>query len=152
MMIKIGDFTGSKIQALLPEHLVNMAEHSPPESIQALHFVALQASEITFWTGWAQDELLSCGALRELDSTHGEIKSMRTATAHRRRGVARQFMAHIIAEATRRNYRRLSLETGSRAAFAPARLLYQRFGFVECPPFADYVLDVNSVCMTKWLR
>ncbi len=151
MIIKIDDLSGPEIQALLQQHLANMAEHSPPESIHALDVAALRAPGITFWSGWDGNVLLGCGALRELDSTHGEIKSMRTAPEHRRRGVARQFMGHLIAEAQRRRYSRLSLETGSMAAFEPARRLYVSFGFEACPPFANYVLDTNSVCMTKRL-
>ena len=151
MIIKLDDLSGPEIQALLQQHLTNMAEHSPRESIHALDVTALRAPGITFWSGWDDHVLLGCGALRELDSIHGEIKSMRTAPEHRRRGVARQFMTHLIAEARRRRYTRLSLETGSMAAFEPARRLYASFGFKVCPPFANYVLDVNSVCMTKEL-
>ena len=151
MIIRIDDLTGPAIKALLEEHLADMAKHSPPESIHALDLAALRIPSITFWTGWQDLSLMGCGALREIDSTHGEIKSMRTATTHRRQGVARRFLEHIIAESRHRNYQRLSLETGSMAAFAPARQLYQQFGFSICPPFADYVLNANSVCMTKRL-
>ena len=91
---------------------------------------------------------MGCGALKELDPTHGEIKSMRTASAHLRKGVAAALLIHNMEEARRRSYRRLSLETGSMDAFAPARSLYTRFGFRFCPPFADYVEDPFSVFMT----
>lgn len=151
MIIQIDDLTGPEIKALLEEHLADMAQHSPPESIHALDLEALRAPSITFWTGWQGHSLIGCGALREIDSTHGEIKSMRTATTHRRQGVARQFLTHLIAEARRRNYQRLSLETGTMAAFAPARQRYRQFGFSPCPPFADYVLDANSLCLSKRL-
>jgi putative acetyltransferase len=151
MIIKLDNLSSPAIRALLEEHLADMALHSPPESIHALDLTALRAPEITFWTGWEGDALVGCGALRELDPVHGEIKSMRTARPHRRQGVARQFLEHILAEARRRHYQRLSLETGSMAAFAPARQLYHQFGFTPCPPFADYVLDANSVCMTRGL-
>ncbi len=125
--------------------------HSPPESVHALPLEGLRAPEISFWSAWEGDELLGCGALKELDPRHGEIKSMRTVSAHLRKGVAAALLHHIVAEAQRRGYERLSLETGSMAAFAPARALYQRHGFRECGPFADYREDPNSVFMTRLL-
>jgi putative acetyltransferase len=155
MLIKTDDLNGPEIHALLEEHLRAMHVHSPPESVHALDLGALQqalhASTLTFWTAWQDDELCGCGALRVLDQESAEIKSMRTATAHLRRGVARTLLAHIVDEATRRGYRRLYLETGSMDAFEPARRLYAGFGFTQCGPFADYVLDPNSVFMTKGL-
>ena len=122
---------------------------SPPESVRALDLDGLRRPEITFWTAWSGNALLGCGALKELSPDHGEVKSMRTARAHRRGGVARAMLAHIVAEARRRGYERLSLETGSMAEFAPARSLYERFGFRYCEPFAGYVDDPNSVFMTR---
>lgn len=95
--------------------------------------------------------LLGCGALKELDPTHGEVKSMRTADAHRRRGIGRAILAHIVAVARARRYERLSLETGSMAAFKPAQRLYESFGFVYCGPFGEYVEDPYSVFMTMRL-
>lgn len=151
MRIRDDDLGGPEIAALLQEHLENMAQISPPESRHALDLEALRSPEITFWTAWQADELLGCGALKELDGRHGEIKSMRTASAHLRKGVASRILKHIIEEAGRRAYRRLSLETGSMAAFEPARLLYARFGFEYCGPFADYREDPNSVFMTREL-
>lgn len=121
---------------------------SPRESIHALDLDGLRSPDITFWTVWGGDELLGCGALRELDSAHGEIKSMHTAAAHRGRGVAALLVNHILDVARFRSYRRLSLETGSMAGFAPARALYARFGFVECGPYGKYRLDPNSTYMT----
>ena len=128
-----------------------MYEISPPESVHALDLAALRKPEITFWTAWRDGELLGCGALKALDATHGEIKSMRTASAHRRTGVGRAVLEHIFAEARARSYARLSLETGSMEAFAPARRLYESFGFAYCPPFGDYTEDPNSVFMTRAL-
>ena len=148
MQIKIDDLRGPEIQALLQEHLDSMQLYSPPESIHALDMEALRKPEITFWTAWENDELLGCGALKELDVQHGEIKSMRTASPHRRQGVAKVLLTHILEEARRRGYKRVSLETGSHAAFAPARSLYAAFGFTSCEPFADYKLDPYSVFMT----
>ena len=102
-------------------------------------------------SAWRGTELVGCAALKELGDRHGEIKSMRTTAAHRREGAAAQLLRHIVAEARRRRYRRLSLETGSAAAFAPARSLYRRFGFEACAPFGDYVDDPHSVFMTRRL-
>jgi len=151
MEIKNDDLTGSEITELLLEHLENMAENSPPESMHALSLEELRKPDITFWSVWNGGELMGCGALKELDPQHGEIKSMRTASNHRRKGVAARMVEHILEKARRRNYRRVSLETGSMDAFIPARTLYAKFGFEECGPFADYVEDTNSVSMTKEL-
>lgn len=151
MLIRVDDLTGPEIRALLEEHLRNMYELSPPESVHALDLAALRRPEITFWTAWSEGALVGCGALKELDPAHGEVKSMRTASAHRRKGVGRAMLEHIIAEARARSYARLSLETGSMAAFLPARKLYESFGFAYCAPFADYTDDPNSAFMTRML-
>ena len=152
MEIRIDDLNGSEIRALLQEHLANMRQISPPESIHALPIEGLRKPEVTFWSAWENGELLGCGALKELDAQHGEIKSMRTSARHRRKGVARAILDYIIGEAERRGYDRLSLETGSMDAFDPARQLYARAGFTFCGPFADYTEDPNSVFMTMELR
>lgn len=149
--IRLDDLSGPEVRALLEEHLRNMHELSPPESVHALDIDKLRGPDVTFWTVWAGGELLGCGALRELSPTHGEVKSMRTALAHRGRGVARTVLNHIIQEAKKRSYDRLSLETGSMKAFEPAQKLYESFGFAYCSPFADYTEDPNSVFMTKQL-
>jgi putative acetyltransferase len=148
MNIIVDDLKGPEIRALLQEHLDGMKLTSPPESIHALDLEALRKPDITFWTVWEDGELFGCGALKELDPLHGEVKSMRTAERHRKKGVARAVLTTIIAETKRRGYRRLSLETGSNEHFAPARGLYESLGFVYCEPFADYRLDPNSVYMT----
>ena len=148
MVIREDDVRGAEVLALLEVHLADVARHSPPESVHALDLEALRAPEVTVWTAWEGGELLGCGALMELDPYHGEIKSMRTAQAHLRRSVGARILEHLIGEARRRAYRRLSLETGSMEAFAPARRLYARFGFEPCPPFADYRPGPYSVYMT----
>ncbi|XEC97550.1 GNAT family N-acetyltransferase [Paenibacillus tarimensis] len=145
------DLSGPEIAALIGEHLHGMELHSPPESVHALDLEELKKPEITFWSAWEQDDLAGCGALKELDSQHGEVKSMRTASAHLRKGVARRILEHIIEDAKRRGYKRLSLETGSMDAFEPARRLYAGFGFQYCQPFGDYIEDPHSVFMTKEL-
>lgn len=151
MHIRLDDLTSPQVHALLEEHLQSMGQLSPPESIHALGLDELRQPEVTFWTAWSGDALLGCGALKELDSLHGEIKSMRTASAHRRKGVARAMLAHIIEEARKRSYARLSLETGAMQAFEPAQRLYASFGFTYCRPFAEYIEDPNSVFMTRGL-
>jgi putative acetyltransferase len=152
MEIRVDDLRGPDVARLLQEHLQSMALHSPPESIHALDLEALRGPDITFWCAWQGAELMGCGALKELTPRHGEIKSMRTVSSHLRKGVAAQLMRHILDVAESRSYERLSLETGSMAAFVPARNLYARFGFKPCAPFADYVLDPYSVFMTRELR
>jgi putative acetyltransferase len=147
--IREDDLTGKEIADLLREHLENMREITPPESIHALDLEALRSPNITFWTAWEGDELLGCGALKELDSRSGEVKSMRTAKAHRCKGVASKILEHIIKEAERRAYNCLNLETGSSPEFAPARALYTRYRFEHRDPFAEYIDDPNSVFMTK---
>jgi putative acetyltransferase len=124
---------------------------SPRESVHALDLSGLRGPGITVWTVWEGNELLGCGALKELDSAHGEVKSMRTARAHLRRGVAQALLERVMGEARLRGYQRLSLETGAQGAFGPARRLYERFGFEPCPPFAGYVEDPNSVFLTRLL-
>jgi putative acetyltransferase len=148
MKIIVDDLSGPEVHALLQEHLDSMQLYSPPESIHALNLEELRKPEIAFWTAWENDVLLGCGALKALDSQHGEIKSMRTSAQHRRQGVARELLRHIIEVATQRGYKRLSLETGSHEAFMPARTLYVSFGFTYCEPFGDYQLDPFSVFMT----
>jgi putative acetyltransferase len=149
MDIRVDDLSSPEIIRLLHEHLQSVALHSPPESVHALGLEALRNPDITFWSVWQDSELMGCGAVKELDSRHGEIKSMRTVSLHLRKGVAARLMHHILEEAERRSYERLSLETGSMDAFAPARSLYASFGFEPCGRFANYVEDPYSVFMTR---
>ena len=151
MRFEIDDLTREPVRALLEEHLRHMRAVSPPESVHALDIDGLRAPEVTFWTAWVDGDLAACGALKALSIAHGELKSMRTVTARRGQGVGRAMLAHLLAQAQSRGYQRLSLETGSMAAFAPARRLYESFGFSVCDPFADYVSDPNSVFMTRTL-
>jgi putative acetyltransferase len=151
MKIELDDLTRPEIHALLNEHLRNMYEVTPPESVHALDLEKLRRPEITFWSAWDGPLLLGCGALKELDPEHGEVKSMRTPSALRRRGAGRALLAHLIDVARSRGYRRLSLETGSNAAFKPAQKLYESAGFTYAGPFADYVDDANKVFMTMQL-
>lgn len=146
--IREDDLTGSEIIDLLTGHLNDMAQVSPPESCHALDLEDLRKPGITFWTIWDGSALAGCGALKKIDDAHAEIKSMRTARAYFRCGVASQMLRHMIAQAKIRGDRRLSLETGSMAFFEPARKLYLRFGFEYCSRFGSYIDDPNSVFMT----
>jgi putative acetyltransferase len=152
MKIEIDDLSRPAVHALLNEHLQSMYELSPHESVHALDIEALRDPAITFWTAWDDSVLVGCGAIKELDPTHGEVKSMRTPRAHRRKGAGRAILAHIIAVARSRSYGRLSLETGSMEEFRPAHRLYESFGFTYCGPFGDYTDDPNSVYMTRRLQ
>jgi putative acetyltransferase len=151
MNIRIDDLTRPAVHALLSEHLAHMHSITPAESVHALSIDELRKPDITFWCAWEGDDLLGCGALKELTPRHGEVKSMRTVRAHLRKGVARAILVQIIEEAKRRSYDRLSLETGSMVEFQPAVRLYAGFGFTSCPPFGDYVEDPNSLFMTRKL-
>ena len=148
MRVAPDDPRAADVAALLCEHLEDMARHSPPESIHALDLDALCAPQVTFWTARDDGTLMGCGALLELAADRGEIKSMRTAGPYRGRRVAAALLEFMIAEARRRNYRRLSLETGSAAPFAAAHALYRKFGFLDCGPFGSYREDPFSRYMT----
>jgi putative acetyltransferase len=149
--IEPDDLSRAAVHELLREHLADMTATSPAESVHALDLDGLREPGVTFWTAWAEDVLLGCAALKQLNPAHGEIKSMRTTEHARGRGLASGLLRHLIDESVRRGYARLSLETGSQEFFAPARRLYARHGFAECPPFADYRPDRNSVFMTREL-
>ena len=148
MQIAVDDPGLPEVRELLEEHLRNMYELSPPESVHAFDVGKLQEPDVTFWTVRDGPILLGCGALKEIDSGHGEIKSMRTPLSLRRRGAGRLVLTHIITVARERGYKRLSLETGSMEAFVPAQRLYESFGFSYCEPFGDYRPDPNSIFMT----
>ena len=137
-VIRPGDFDDDRVKALLTRHLQGMHANTPPGHVFALDWSGLQRPEISFYALWEGEELLGVGALKALESRAGEIKSMRTADAHLRRGVGTTILEHIIAEARRRGYTRLSLETGSGPAFEPAVTLYRKYGFTEGGAFDGY--------------
>ena len=151
MKIIVDALTNTQVTALLEEHLAGMTEHSPPGCIHALDLEKLKAVDVTFWTAWNKDDLLGCGALKELDSRHGEIKSMRTAKPFLGTGIGTAILEHIIAVARSRSYTRLSLETGSGPGFDAAHALYEKYGFSYCGPFASYTEDPFSRFMTMEL-
>lgn len=148
MRIELDDLSRPAIHQLLEEHLANMYELSPPESVHALDLSKLKRPEIAFWTIWEGDTLMGCGALKDMGNGEGEIKSMRTPKALRGRGAGRAMLKHILAQARARGMQQLWLETGSQDAFEPARQLYASEGFTFCGPFADYTDDPNSMFMT----
>jgi putative acetyltransferase len=147
MRIEIDDLSRPQVHALLEEHLANMYELSPPEQAFALDLSKLRADEITFWTVWEHEKLVGCGALKELSPSHGEIKSMRTPANARGRGAGRAILTHIIAVARQRGYTRLSLETGTHAAFGPAHNLYRSKGFAVSGPFGGYIASEHNIFM-----
>ncbi|GHJ36585.1 GNAT family N-acetyltransferase [Streptomyces sp. TS71-3] len=151
MDIAVDDLSGDDIAAFLAAHVSEMKTLSPLESKHALDLDGLRRPEITFWSVRDGGALVGCGALKELDGDHAELKSMRTDPVRKRSGIASWLLAHIVAEAGRRGYRRLSLETGSAEFFAPARALYAKFGFAYCPPFGEYRDDPHSVYMSRLL-
>jgi putative acetyltransferase len=153
LQFRVDDLRDPRIAAFLNEHLADMRRVSPPESVHALDLEALRQPHIRFWSAWTDDgaTLAGTGALKRLEATHGEIKSMRTNAALRGRGVASAILAHLLAQARMQGYERLSLETGSQPFFAPARALYARHGFVACGPFEGYREDPNSCFMTMAL-
>jgi putative acetyltransferase len=151
MKIAVDDLSGPEIAAFLTEHVREMRSVSPPESKHALDLDALRAPEITFWSVSDAGLIVGCSALKRLDATHAELKSMRTAPAVKRSGIASLLLTHVITEAAAMGFTRISLETGSAAFFEPARKLYEKFGFQYCEPFAHYIEDPLSVFMEKIL-
>ncbi|MCG8638290.1 MAG: GNAT family N-acetyltransferase [Desulfobacterales bacterium] len=147
--ILIDDLSNPKVIEFLNDHLRHMVEITPPGCVHALDVEALKKPEITFWTVWERSVLVCCGALKELNATHAELKSMRTAPSHLGKGIASRLLEHILTEAKKKGYQRISLETGSYDAFTPARNLYEKFGFKYGKPFSDYNENPNSVFMTK---
>jgi putative acetyltransferase len=150
--IAIDDLSGIDTIELVHSHLSEMKNVTPrAESVHALDLDGLRRPEVTFWSLRDSDSgrLAGCGAIKRLDPIHAEIKSMRTAAAFQRRGVAARLLAHIEAEAGEMGLTRLSLETGAEDFFEPARRLYLRSGFEYCEPFGTYVPDPLSVFMTK---
>lgn len=148
MDIRRGDLSDQRIVALLRHHFDRCHEVTPKCSAHVFSVEQLAAPDIDFWAAWDGDTLLGVGAMKPLDETHGEVKSMHTAEAARRRGVASAMLGHIIATARERGLTRLSLETGSFGYFVPAVTLYKAHGFAECPPFGSYRPDPNSVFLT----
>ncbi len=151
MRIVEGGLDDPRVVELLHAHFVRSLAETAPGSAHALDVSGLGSPDVTFWSAWEDETVVGLGALKVLSDDHGEVKSMHTAAAARGRGVGSAMLRHIMAAARARGMSRLSLETGSWPYFAPARALYARHGFVECPPFGDYREDPNSVFMTRSL-
>jgi putative acetyltransferase len=145
------DLDDPRVIDLLETHSRTAREQTAQGSAHALDLSAFHDPAISVWTAWADGVLVGTGALCRLSGRDGEIKAMHTAARARRAGVGHAMLAHIIAEARRASLSRLYLETGSWPYFAPARAMYAKAGFVECPPFGGYRPDPNSVFMTKTL-
>jgi putative acetyltransferase len=151
LTVVVDDLSGPAIAAFLEEHVRQMRAITPVESKFALDLEALRQPEITFWSVLEDGAIVGCGALKRLGPGHAEIKSMRTAPARRGGGIASTLLAHLVAEARRLGYERLSLETGTDDFFRPARRLYEKFGFTYCGPFADYGPSPHNTFMTRAL-
>ncbi len=143
------DLSGPEVAALLQLHLDEMHQWSPPCKVHAMPIERLRERDVTFWSAWHGESLTGCGALKHLDDGHGEVKSMRAHPDYRGRGIGKAILAHLIAEAAARGYRRVSLETGSSPEFVPARRLYESHGFAHCGPFGGYQEDPFSIFMTR---
>lgn len=151
MNIVVDDLSGPRIAEFLHEHVQEMRSITPLESKHALDLDGLRKPEVTFWSVRDGSSVVGCGAIKRLDTVHAELKSMRTAPARKRSGIASLLLDYILTEAKRMGFTRLSLETGAAEFFLPARKLYEKFGFEYCEPFADYQPDPNSVFMTRLL-
>lgn len=139
MNVRLGDFEDARVVDLLREHLAGMHASSPPGSVYALDLSGLKHPLVSFYTVWDGDELLGCGALKHVDPTTAELKSMRTTARHLRRGAGAFMLEHLLRLARARGYARVCLETGSGPAFEPALALYRKHGFTPCPAFGEYV-------------
>ncbi|MBA4088094.1 MAG: GNAT family N-acetyltransferase [Novosphingobium sp.] len=142
------DLSGEAIRELVALHLSGMHANSPACKVHALPVEKLRQPGVTFYSAWVGDVLAGMGAIRELDATHGELKSMRVASDWLGKKIGEAMLLHLLNVARQRGYRRVSLETGRGPAFEPALGLYRKHGFVNCEAFADYVLDDFSQCLT----
>ena len=148
MRIQPGNLDDACVIALLNAHVTRARAETAPGSAHAIDHDGLRSPCISFWTLWANEELLSVGALKRLAPDHCEVKSMHTTESARRTGAGSAMLRHLIQTAKSLGATRLSLETGSSPYFAPARSFYKHHGFIECAPFGDYVADPNSVFMS----
>jgi len=151
-VIAVDEPRGDDVRALVAAHLALAHGITPPENVHALDVGGLLDPAITFYSFRADGELLGIGALKQLDTSHGELKSMHTAAAARRRGIARALVVHLIAVARQRGYTRLSLETGTGPAFEAAHALYSGLGFAPSDAFGEYVNGPHNICMTMLLE
>lgn len=151
LQIRQDDLSSQEVQALIAEHLSGMHSNTPVGQVHALDIERLRAPGVTFWTAWLDNSLCGCGALKELDSLSGEVKSMRTRAAFLRQGVGQAILDEIVRTARQRDYTHLFLETGTGSAFEAAHKLYLRNGFAWCGAFGDYTATDFNVFMAKEL-
>ncbi len=149
IIIKQGGLDNSQVIALLRQHHQAMLDQSPEESVHTLDLSSLHNPNITFVGAWLGDKLAGCGAIKQLEQSHGEIKSMRTSDDFLQKGVAANILQHLLKIAQQKGFHRVSLETGTAPQFSPAHRLYQRHGFEPCAPFGDYRADRHSLFMQK---
>ena len=147
-----GNFDNKEVNDLLTSHFKELRSVSPEGSAHVLDIKGLKISTIKFWSIWENDKLVGCGALKFLEKDHGEFKSIRVLDQFRKRGYGYKILSHLIEEAKKLNIKKLSLETGAGDFFLPARKLFKKIGFVECPPFAHYKEDSNSYYMKLELK
>tara|TARA_B100000035_G_C20890492_1_gene504763 strand:+ start:302 stop:769 length:468 start_codon:yes stop_codon:yes gene_type:complete len=146
-----GNFDNSEVNQLLKKHFIELRAASPEGSAHVLDIPGLKVSSIKFWSLWEENELIGCGALKLLDKTHGEFKSIRIHDNFRGKGYGIKIIDHLINNAKKLDINRISIETGAGKFFAPARKLFNQCGFKPCPPFAHYKEDINSLYLTKLL-
>jgi len=152
VVFAVDDPRADDIRALLARHLAFAREHTPPSGVHALDLDGLLDPAVTFFSGRRAGSLVAMGALKELDETHGEMKSMHVVEAARGHGLGRRLVDRVVDVARGRGYRRISIETGTMEAFTPARSLYSAAGFVPCRPFGDYERSPTSAFLTRELR
>ena len=138
------NFDHPEVNNLLTKHFIELRSVSPEGSAHVLDIPGLKTPSIKFWSLWDNNQLIGCGALKFLDETHGEFKSIRVADKHRKKGMGEKIISHLITEAKKIGIKRLSIETGAGEFFSPARKLFKKFGFKACKPFAHYKEDPNS--------
>jgi putative acetyltransferase len=149
-MISIeGNFDNPEVNDLLNKHFIELRSVSPAGSTHVLDIAGLNDQTIKFWSLWENKDLVGCGALKFLDKSHGEFKSIRVADKFRKKGVGERIIDHLIEEAKKLQIKKLSIETGSGEFFSPARKLFTKFNFKNCGPFAHYKEDPNSCFFTK---
>tara|TARA_B100001540_G_C15652315_1_gene571656 strand:- start:330 stop:788 length:459 start_codon:yes stop_codon:yes gene_type:complete len=144
-----GNFDNTKVNNLLKKHFIELRSVSPAGSTHVLDVEGLKDPSIKFWSLWENEKLIGCGALKFLDSQHGEFKSIRVADEFRKKGFGEKIIFHLIEEAKKLKIKKISIETGSGNFFKSARELFKKFGFEPCEPFAHYTEDPNSCYYTK---
>ena len=143
-----GNFNNLQVNEMLKKHFIELRSVSPADSCHVLDIEGLKNSSIKFWSLWENEQLIGCGALKFLEESHGELKSIRVAEPFKNKGYGKKVIQHLILEAKKLNIKKLSLETGAGDFFLPARKLFKKIGFKNCSPFAHYKSDPNSCYMS----